>query len=235
MDTNINSLRYEIKELHKLLEREAVIKENIKELANTITPDDFLKLDYQECKSILQEIQYFITNKDVRKSFEEIIFNKKAELYPEILDVHYYPEIKELKQLSKEEQITLDIFLKECSRGMRRAHVKTLKEYDKKIIQFLIDKNILDKIYSISCKCGSTDCSERHFNESEINKYKAYWAKSDTERTDEEDDELNYGSIYMDCWNGGEYEIVDLLSFENAPKRVSFRVIKKPDLTLDEL
>lgn len=207
------------------------IYDELKIIANEIDLDDIKKLSYQEAKDFFNQSIYTCNN-ETAASIREIIESKKAELYPEILGVHYFNEIKEINFISEEEKVKLDRLL--SKRNIRRDEINNL---DEKIIEFLLEKQIIEKLYVISCAhYYNFDCQETIFINEKVEKLKSYWEKQSNgeETTDEEDEELCYGCFEI-CCDYERIEVTNLEEFEEHLYEIRYRLIKKPDRSLDDL
>lgn len=201
----------------------------IQDAINDIDFVEINKMSYQEVKEILYKLQFY-AKKNIISKLTEIKNNKKAELYPEINDAHYYPEIKEMEWLSKEERINLDKLL-------RSKRINSIEmQIDKKSIKFLLDKKILEKTYVFKCCHDSWDCGEKVITEEYLNGLKEYWEKEKKcETTEDDDKKYNYGCITIPCAYEREEEITTLKEFEEEYCYINYIIIKKPDLTLENL
>ncbi|MCC0726741.1 hypothetical protein KGF51_10015 [Clostridioides sp. ZZV14-6045] len=116
---------------------------------------DLNSYSYKEIKNIYNSIK----NKNVSDKVEEIMQIKKGIEYPQINDVHYFSEIKDIDFLSQEEKVELDRFLAE--HAIFRDYSFSFNE---KTIDFLISNNIVERVYCLNCYCG--ECPElQKFNE----------------------------------------------------------------------
>lgn len=211
------------------------IQNNIRDINNNIDLDEVKKrLNYLQAKELYKLVLSRNNDKAMIKKFKDILENKKAEEYPEIKGVHYYPEIKEIDFLSEEEKVDLDILIKDAFTRVSKRD--SLEDLDDKILDFLINKSILEKQYIFRCNCGSFECDDKIITEEKFNKFKLYWEKSEQgTTTDEEDDEMRYGYFYIGCWHDGEIEISCLEEFEENLRCIRYSVKVKPDLTLDNI
>ena len=202
-----------------------------REYNNQIDLAEVETLSYQEIKELLSIVGTRFTDKNVLIDIKKIALKKKAEIYPEILGVHYYPELKEIDWLSETEKVRLDRLL-----GNRMTKSSQIKELDERTIKFLMDRKILEKRYVLECDCGDFDCYERIITEDRLNKFKEYWQKekSGIETTDEEDEELNYGCIMLNCDNEN-LEVCDEDDFKTYLTDIRYKRLKEPDRTLDKL
>lgn len=211
------------------------IQKEIRNINNNINLDDVkLNMNYSEAKELYKLILSRSNNKDMIKNFKDILEDKKAEEYPEIKGVHYYPIIKEIDFLSEEEKIKLDILIKDASTKVSIR--ESLTDLDYRILDFLVNKKIIEKQYVFGCNCGSFECNEKIITEEKFNKLKQYWEK-DTQglTTEEEDKEMCYGCIYVSCWHDSDIEISCLEEFEENLRYYRYSVKVKPDLTLDNI
>lgn len=202
-----------------------------REYNNQIDLAEVETLSYQEVKELLTIVGARFTDKNVLIDIKKIALKKKAEIYPEILGVHYFPELKEIDWLSETEKVKLDRLLEN-----RLTKSSQIQELGEKTIRFLIDKKILEKRYVLECHCGSFDCYERIITEDRLNKFKQYWKKEESgiETTDKEDEELNYGCIMLNCDNE-EIEVCNEIDLDTYLSDTRYIRIKQPDRTLDKL
>lgn len=205
--------------------------QELKDMSSNIDLEDVKKLSYQEVKEFFKLIIY-MNNDETTSNVKEIMEAKKAELYPEILGIHYFKEIKEIDFISEEEKIKLDRLL--SKRNIKRNEINSL---DEKVVNFLLEKKILEKNYVVSCShYHNFDCQERVFTSEKVEKLKSYWKKlsNGEETTDEEDEELNCGCFELYC-DYDRIEITNLEEFEEHLYEIRYKLIKNPDRTLDNL
>lgn len=207
------------------------VYQELKDISSDIDLEDVKKLSYQEVKDFYKLIMY-VSNDKTTSSVKEIMESKKAELYPEVLGVHYFKEIKEIDFISEEEKIKLDRLL--SKRNIRRDAISSL---DEKVIEFLLEKKIVEKIYIVSCgHYHNFDCQKRVFSSERVEMLKSYWEKQSKgiETTNEEDEELCYGCFEI-CCDYDRIEVTNLEEFEEHLYEIRYRLIKKPDRSLDDL
>lgn len=221
-DTKLNNKEKELRVEREKLEK--LVEDNI----NFQEIDE--KYNYLEAKEIIKTLSlYYTANSEAL----EFLRNKKEKEYPLIKEVHYFPEIREITWLSEEEKIKLDKALKEKNRRRGLAIVDKFME-NEKTEEFLKDKNIIEKKYVLTCGCGCWDCEDRVVTEKELELYKKYW-KDNTSFTDEEEEDIDYGVIYIYCEREGEIEITNMEEFNKHLSVIRYNVIKQPDMTLDLL
>lgn len=102
--------------LEKILEHNKLYKEKqdevkalfqeLKGINDKIDLDEIKLLKYADVKELLETIKYCINDEDKLKAIEDIKNDKKIKEYPEILGVHYYPEINEI-DLSEDAKVKL--------------------------------------------------------------------------------------------------------------------------------
>lgn len=205
----------------------------LRKINDSIDIDEVKRLKYMEVKELYNMLKYAMDDGNKLNEIESLMKEKKEQEYPEILNVHYYPEINKLNNLTTEEKVKLDKLIKESIHNMNSR--KKIKGLDNSIKSFLMDHKIIRREYLLSCNCGHFFCHDKLFKEEELNKYIDYWNKKKNHlTTDEEDEEYNYGYIYIDCEHAGEIEIGSREEFFKYAKQ-QFEVIKEPDLTLDLL
>lgn len=218
---------------------------NLKKQISDLALKETDNLSYLDLKNYFYTIKYYI-NYEIKEKIYKLLQKKKEEEYPEILDVHYYPCIKDMNFLTKEQQINLDKFL--MKKRDYKIHKFTILDnlnlnidYDKpiedKIIEFLLDKGIIERQYIFCCNCGC----EHETIFAEEQKQKFYnWHNFDTKNcTDEEyeEHEENYddGFLFVNCWREEDYELSSIKEFEDKLEGYVYKIIAKPDMTLDNL
>lgn len=211
----------------KSMEKELLDRKNT-------TRDMFIDLDiselfnknYDELKEICSIIVPYCSKKDLN-IINEILVKRKEEKYPEILDAHYYPEIKEMTWLDKKTRRSLD------KRIMTyRITDEELVELGDETVNFLIEKEIIKRTYVLDCGCGDWECDRKYLDSRYVDGLKQYWLKEET--TKEEDEKYNYGCIELYCSN----ETIEIESIDEIQEYldcISIRVLKKADCTLDNL
>lgn len=185
------------------------------------------KYKYIEAKEIVKKlngIQYTEETKQFLKS-------KKEKEYPEILGVHYYPEIKKMTWLDEANRVELDRLIKE--NNLRNQSKLELFLHNSKTSDFLKENKIIKKEYVLSCSCGDWNCDKEIIPEGKYKLLKKYWEDRDS-ITDEEYEEINYGYIELPCCHE-RIEIEDMEGFEMYLEEERYRIIKKADLTLDKI
>lgn len=193
-----------------------------------------MNLTYIEAKELYKLILNRNSNKERCEELKKIVENKKIKEYPQIKDVHYYPVINNIDFLNNEEKIKLDKLIKEAYNNRNKR--EELINIDTKIVEFLENNSILEKLYIFHCNCGSIECDDKIITQERFNKLKDYWKKEkEGLTTNEEDEEMNYGCFETGCWNDGSIEICSLEDFNKNLRRVEYKVKIKPDTTLDEI
>ncbi|MFQ9545370.1 MAG: hypothetical protein ACLR02_10160 [Clostridium sp.] len=207
-------------------------------------------LSYAEAREYYMIIKDYITY-EVGEKYRNLLNKKKEDAYPEILNVHYYPCIKDMNFLTKEQQILLDKFLmkRRCGTRINKYDIlkalssnKTIINYDNpigdKIIDSLLDKGIVEKQYKFYCKCG--DCTTV-FSEEEKQKFFNYHNFDTKNCTDEEYEfhEMNYedGFLFVTCMERDDcdIELSSIEDFEENLEGYIYKLIVEPDMTLDRL
>lgn len=225
----------------KILELNTLIKNKYNKLLDL----DIIKKEcsYKECKEILHCVKD-IVNKDILIQLDEIIKEKRINKYPDLLDAHYYPSIKEIDFLSKEERFELDSILNRVYKVLsddikiELFAEKINNKYNKNIIDILVNKNLINKIYVFHCDCESDfECPETIITNEELNGYKGYWdkIKNNQPTTNEEDRKYHYGTILVECYNEPEKEITSFKEFIDNLYKVKYKVINAPYKALDNL
>lgn len=226
----------ELLELNKALKDEAdFYYEKYREVSEKIVETNNKELDlkeidrdynYLEAKEVLKNINLGYDN---RHKIEDFLKEKKEREYPEILGVKYY---KEINQLDKDEEfkVTLDTLLKESCRLVRsRDKLEILLHENEDVANFLIKNKIIERLYAFKCNCDSWDCDDTIITEEKFNTMKAAWKDTENKYTWED------GYLEVGCWNDGWYEIDSEETLEEHYYYVKYKLIKEPDLTLDNL
>lgn len=211
--------------------RQDIIKKN-----ENIDLESLKDLSFSEISVICSTIKNKISDKKFKEIWE-IREKIKAKTYPDILDVHYYRELKKIPYLSNEIKIKLD---KVLSNNYRKTHIdgliKTLYELDNRLVNDLCKLGIIEKRYRFKCECGDCDWGILTLKESEVIRYKEFWEKELKDKLNsDEGEDINYGVITVNCENGYGYEISSLNEFNSHRKNEYYIVSKKPDTTLDDL
>lgn len=76
-----------------------------------INVEDFKKYSRAELKEFYEELRKYTFFRSLSLEVSKIMEEKKKEEYPELLEVHHYPDIKEIDFLSEEDRIKLDNYL----------------------------------------------------------------------------------------------------------------------------
>ena len=200
----------------------------IEKLLSNLNSNRLEKMSYSEIRDFYKKVEAFV-DKETEIRIMNIKNRKKGEEYPDWLGVHYFPEIKEMTWLTAEEQREIDQTLAHCPNNK-------IGKFSTEIIQFLIDKNIISKRYTLACDCDCWDCEERVLTEDYVTALKAYWEKEKAgiTTTTEENENCNYGVVEIYC----NYEIIEITcleEFERYLTTVSYKKEKSPDTTLDKI
>lgn len=129
----------------------------------SINLDEFRKkytrAELNQFEEDLRSIKLRSLSYEIRSITEEM----KIQEYPELLGVHHYPILKEITFLSEEEKRKVDEFLIYFKPG--RDYVQSLwkvigVDKEKQLIQFLIDKKIVEERHVVICSI----CHEKHLS-----------------------------------------------------------------------
>lgn len=233
-------MKYSIEEIMKANElyiqeekKLTSLYEKVKEMNLNLDLEEVKKLNYMEAKKIHSNLVGIFIDSDFDKEFRKILKDKKEKEYPQFNNVHYYPIINGMDFLSKKDKIKIDKLIKEGFISKRKR--EEIKYLNKKIIDFLVKHSIIEKVYIFHCNCYSDECFDEIVTQEQFEKLKRYWDKKNNgeEITIKEVEEANYGCIYIPCFYDGGYEIDTIDSFNKHLKSVEYRVIAKPDMTLD--
>ena len=231
-----------------LKKQEEELWHEMKEVFNVIDIEEYQKLNYDECKNVFEKVLYRIDD-EVKNKLSEILKKKKAEVYPEILKAHYYPELNTLS-LSDKDTVEIDNFIRHHLRHIFTENLinecKPLTEN----IDGIVSLGILEKKYSLKC-CECGDSSET-LSQDELDRHKRIWEieaiVKDTGWTDELDaefyclyEECSHGCIEIYCMDCDDMhkEITNLNEFEeylsDGNIEVYYRINKNPNLTYEKL
>ena len=224
-----------------------------KQLSN-LALKEIENLSYIEAKEYYNNMVKDYTVYEVRQTIEDLLKKKKEQEYPEILDVHYYPCIKDMGFLTKEQQILLDKFLMENYDYRKRINKYklldvlnlNLKSYQvdynnpivDKVIDFLLNKRIFEKQYVFYCHCYHNH--RTIFTEEQKQQFYKYHNFDNNNCTNEElkEHEMSYyNTLWVDCDNDLGYKISSIKDFEENLDSYSYiyKIIAEPDMTLDKL
>ena len=249
MVNKIEELFSVIDEKQKILKKLKNITNDLVLKANNINMSDLNECNYEECNDLFKQIRGYIQDQKLLDKIDKVIEKKKIKKYPQLLKPTYYPEI-DLLNISESEKLRLD-------KAARNNIGNYINEYFTDIkhplsiedLKMLKDIGVIEKIYRFKCKeCGGF-C--RDISEKSLNNYKRFWTLYELEKnkqiTDEQLKELDrldekgfYG-IYFSCINCDEcvdIEIADeeqLSDYIKNNVEVFYKVIKKPDLTYENL
>ena len=245
---------YKYEELDKL-------KNQIKEECNKLSIDDFKKYEYKELKEILMKIDMFIDiDFFLHTEIKDLIKEKKEELYPQLKNACYYPELNKIDFLSNKEIVNLDRLLKKNSENYKpllklSSNIfidRTCEEKEnliENIKDFLLKESIVEKEYVLGCNCeedgyNCLDCLKVFLPESKLNKHRKAWALSkkllEGNNSIEEEKEFillsedGFGWIDIPCLNG-LIEIEFEEEMNKYIKNINLLIIKKPNLEIDKL
>jgi len=152
----IKELNNLIDNLNELKEQEKNLLNQIKSLSNQIKEKDLNSFSYGEIKKLKKEIQFFLTPEN-EKMINGILKNKKAEIYPELKNPTYIPEIDALP-VSDSEKLRLDNAAKNAIRYyISEENCKKLQDpLTIEDLDLLSSIGVAEKVYAIFCKhCGS--------------------------------------------------------------------------------
>ena len=191
-------------------------------------------MSYKEAKQLFELVKYATNDSTKVNALKALVQAKKEEKYPEILGVHYYPELKQFTQLSESEQIALDRQLRNHGKNSYKAFRSNLSE---DVLQALVDLKILQRAYAVSCRCHGHWCDSHLLTEEQRLRYIDYWQREaqGEEISDEEYDELDGGCLSIYC--NRKEDVIEIYNLDtlNRHSREYLYLEKEPDLTLEEL
>lgn len=189
--------------------------------------EDLEKMRYKELKEFSIKTNYFL-NKENKEKLDNLLIQKKTIEYPEWSNgVYYYPELKEIGWLSTKEQRRIDQLI-----GGEYFSSKLVERLDKKVLEFLVNKKILEKVYIFYD--GIYD--EKYVTEEVFLEYKKYWdkIKAGVEINDDEFyDKYDEGVLTL-FFEENCLEISSEEEFKEKAK-ITYKRIKDPDLSLENL
>lgn len=225
------------KELQELLKETQMYNDliDLKEI------DD--SLSYEELKSLIPTLIFNNINNGTKVKLFNILKRKKEEQYPELLDAHFYPVIRDLN-IPVSERLTLDKNLKELFDYNYFISADIFDNVDvsntSEIIDFLIENDIIERFYVFKCNCGyDFECNKTLVSEAEKEKFLKYHKfdinNASSEELDEYYDDYKSGFIFVHCFNGGDIEICDIDSFNKNLKYIAYKIKSKPSTYLDDI
>ena len=252
----LNTLKEHESELNK-------IQQKFRTAVNNLKINDFKQESYESARDLLKSIQYQIDDKAFLKQLSDIVYEKKIQKYPELLKPTYYPEIDTL-EISDEEKLWLDKVARKYYASYIRTvkidgtiYTGIKKEYglEKGVfysiehLEMLKNIGVVERYYNFQCKdCNDSCCM---VSETELNNHKRVWKlyKTQKERllgSNELEilDDLErdgYGLIYVECMDECDtyYEVLNLNDFEKCMENnlinIAYKVVKRPDLTYENL
>ena len=215
-----------------------------------ININEFKQFTREELTEFTKILPSLFSFRYLTAEINDIIEDKKKQEYPELLDVHHYPEIKELDYISEEDKIKLDNFLVEWGfhsylHEYTPKLIKIFKNWSNKIVnlnkilEFLTSKQILERYYKMYICCDYIIVDEE-----KMNKYLRYFKlyKNNDELSEKEwqefdklQNELNYNFEYCsEC--DDEIEITEEMIMDtiNKPSYL-YKIIKERNKTYDKL
>lgn len=120
----------------------------------SIEKEDLSRFSKEELLSFKNSF-YNIGSSDLISKVDQTIKEKTEQRYPELLDAHYYPEIKELTFLNQKERLELDkvIALSRKSNAFFKIPTSLAYEHQSDIYKFLLEKEILTQEIQVLCTC----------------------------------------------------------------------------------
>lgn len=232
-----DELKMEIKILRrKIRELESEIKSN----CNEVDLNEFSSLNYSQMKRLFNEIKFGLSV-DIADKLKEIMEKTKEEENLEILDVHYFPILKNIKCIPNNLKKEIDNDLREVSYKNNLLLTNLLHSYKEKfnfyneLINEFIEKEIISPLYVFRCHLCSYEDDEDIIDYKTFKKMKDYWdkEKNNIKLTEDEKMACNYGflEIAFEC---DSIEVENLEEFEDKISRIEYEMVVKPDLTLEK-
>ncbi|MCC0728445.1 hypothetical protein KGF51_18825 [Clostridioides sp. ZZV14-6045] len=187
----------------------------VKKLNESIDLEELVYLPYIELKKLYDCIKNRISSEKLNQ-IKKILIKKAKEFYPGLNKVHNYPEINNITFLNEDIKIKLDELLTKYENeiiipNFSFLELQTSNEINIKIIDFLYDSGMLEKIYNLKCICEESKLS---ISEKKFNKMKDIFSLG-------EDD-----FAYVDCDYCNGREIFDLETL-NESVEIKYRFIRK--------
>ena len=222
-------------------------KNKVKQKLENINIDEFKFLKYKEMKEICNLLKYKVDNNLMNKLLK-IKNDKKIEEYPELLDAHYFKEILQLDYISKQQRKELDYTLNRFKKWGNINEYRIFEEYSsnpinkelrRKVLNFLIENKIIEEVYVFYCddeiKCISKEYRDKFYRYFELLESEDNINFSNKEYEELRNLEENgYCEFYVDGYYSGGY-CVDSIEYFEKNMKISYKVIKEPDLSLDEV
>ncbi|HHT7153125.1 hypothetical protein P4I89_08345 [Bacillus cereus] len=117
---------------------------------------DISELKQQYTRKELIALSESIRTSDLRSLWHEIYKlteQLKLEEFPELLGVHRFPILKEIDFMTEEEKIELDKKLVGFNVGHYLPYLGRYTNEHKKLEQFLLENNVVEKQYVVTCPC----------------------------------------------------------------------------------
>lgn len=222
-------------------------KNKVKQKLENINIDEFKFLKYKEMKEICNLLKYKVDNNLMNKLLK-IKNDKKIEEYPELLDAHYFKEILQLDYMNKQQRKELDDTLNRFKKWDNINEYRIFEKYSsnpinkelrRKVLKFLIENKIIEEVYVFNCD-DEIKCISKEYRDKFYRYFELLDKDAEGSITKEEYKELikieenGYCEFYVDGYYSGGYCVDSIEDFENNMK-ISYKVIKEPDLSLDEV
>lgn len=166
-----------------------------------------------------------------------IIDAKKLEEYPELLQVHHFPVLKEIDFMTEEQKIKLDERMSGFRVGEYIGGLARFVNDFKKLQEFLVEKGVAERVYYLNCSCEeqflSDELSEENKNKLKeiMQKYYGSWTKEDREFYDSKVQEY-----CGECYAASDYEDVKReLEIDNLFFKEMLRMKMERDNSLDHV
>lgn len=117
---------------------------------------DISELKQQYTRKELITLSESIRTSDLRSLWHEIYKlteQLKLEEFPELLGVYRFPILKEIDFMTEEEKIELDKKLVGFNVGHYLPYLGRYTNEHKKLEQFLLENNVVEKQYVVTCPC----------------------------------------------------------------------------------
>lgn len=211
---------------------------------NTIDIDEIAKLSYDEIKTIYKTLKNRIPDKTIATQLKQLYMAKRLEANPILADVHYFPQIKQLKQLTKAQQKELDNYLSTFNIGdfvFSPLHFWWQLNVPNSLIpiikSFLCEQGILSKVYFIPCLCSDGGI---WLDEATYTQYLDHMSLS-TEKIakmskNEQKDHYNspFCNLHVKCIECGGREITTAHALKSS-STVGYKLSQAPDFSANQL
>ncbi|PFK01355.1 hypothetical protein COI97_15940 [Bacillus cereus] len=203
------------------------------EFLNSISLDDlkkeFNRHELKELESKLRGIELRSLPYEISKLTDQM----KLEEFPQLLGVHRFPVLKKIDFMTEEKKVELDKKLVSFRVGNYLPYLGRYTDQKDKLEQFLLENEVIEKKYVVTCPCCSADewlSSPQSLEQK--NKLETLLTKNEEDYCDaEEEFESTVDCICGDCgFSPDYYEMRDYA----RKGRVQFKELLKMKMERDK-